>query len=62
MDGESGEAIEARNLLLRLEAIDPSRFAIAGSYVRFDERSRNTLKDIRQRIASEIATPAPAYC
>ena len=62
MDGESGEAIEARNLLLRLDVIDPSRFAIAGSYVRFDERSRNNLKDIRQRIASEIATPAPAPC
>ncbi len=45
---------EARSLLAALQDVDLERFAIAGSCLRFDDRSRQRLKVFRQRLAESF--------
>lgn len=42
---------EARALLLPLEDLDLERYSVVGPCLRFDEGSRNRLKDLRQRVS-----------
>lgn len=41
---------EARALLLSTESLDLERYSVVGPCLRFDEGSRNRLKDLRQRV------------
>ena len=41
---------EARALLLSTESLDLERYSVVGSCLRFDDGSRNRLKDLRQRV------------
>jgi len=45
---------EARHLLVSLETVDLDRYSVAGNCLRFDERSRNLLKEFRQRLAESF--------
>lgn len=49
-----------REFLARHSEIDLARYSVVGSYTRFDERSRNALKDIRQRIVQALESGRPA--
>lgn len=53
-DDTAAEA-EARRLLHTLDALALERFTIVGQYLRFDERTRGPLKDLRQRILATYA-------
>ena len=51
---------EARELLASLEDVDLERYSVAGPCLRFDERSRNTLKEFRQRLAQSFLSRSSA--
>jgi adenylate cyclase len=49
---ERGTPDSALALLTSLDQLDIERFAIVGSYIRYDEPTRSSLKEFRQRIFS----------
>ena len=51
---------EARSLLTSLQDVELERFAIVGSCLRFDERSRNHLRVFRQRLAESFFSRSTA--
>ena len=51
-------APEARALIAGLEEVALSRYRVVGSYTRYDEAVRNTLKDARTRIAAGCLQPS----
>jgi TolB-like protein/Tfp pilus assembly protein PilF len=53
-----GRATEAAALLAPLEWIELSRYSVVGPYLRFDHRTRHTLKEFRQRAVATFAVPA----
>jgi pimeloyl-ACP methyl ester carboxylesterase len=50
-------AQEARSLIRRLDRIILSRYRVVGDYTRYEETARNTLKDIRHKIAAAFDSP-----
>jgi hypothetical protein len=59
-DQTAGEAVaqEARSLIEKLDEVVLSRYRVIGSYTRYEEAVRNTLKDARARIASGCLQPS----
>ena len=51
-------ATEARVLIAGLDEVALSRYRVVGSYTRYDEAVRNTLKDARTRIATGCLQPS----
>ena len=51
---------EARRLLARLESVDLDRYSVVGKCLRFDEQSRNLLKEFRQRLAETFLSNSRA--
>jgi TolB-like protein/Flp pilus assembly protein TadD len=51
---------EAQTLLLALDELDLARSTIVGSYVRFDEPTRNALKEFRQRTVAAFESQSRA--
>jgi pimeloyl-ACP methyl ester carboxylesterase len=51
-------ATEARALIAGLDEVALSRYHVVGSYTRYDEAVRNTLKDARTRIAAGCLQPS----
>jgi predicted AAA+ superfamily ATPase len=49
---------EASSLIAALDLVALSRFRVVGSYTRYDEAVRNTLKDVRQKIAAAFDRPS----
>ncbi|MGH9427205.1 MAG: ATPase domain-containing protein, partial [Terriglobia bacterium] len=50
---------EAGALLLSLDNVELDRFAIVGNYVRFDDRARNSLNELRQRVIRSFNAQDP---
>jgi predicted ATPase len=53
----SPEAGLAHGLISNLDSVDVERYAVVGQYTRFDDQTRNALKDARQRIVAGLAQP-----
>jgi len=51
-------ANEARSFVTKLDCVVLSRYRIVGNYTRYDETVRNTLKDIRHKIAGGFDHPS----
>jgi pimeloyl-ACP methyl ester carboxylesterase len=59
-DQTAGDAVaqEARSLIEKLDEVVLSRYRVIGSYTRYEEAVRNTLKDARARIAAGCLQPS----
>ena len=55
---EDAVAQEARSLIEKLDEVVLSRYQVIGSYTRYEEGVRNTLKDARARIAAGCLQPS----
>jgi pimeloyl-ACP methyl ester carboxylesterase len=51
-------AQEARSLIATLDWAVLSRYRVVGDYTRYEETVRNTLKDVRHKIAAGFASPS----
>src|SRR5437870_12332369 len=52
-----GEEDLADPVLLNLDHIDLARFEVVGNYVRFDEKTRHALKDVRRKVMAGLDGP-----
>jgi TolB-like protein len=52
---EDSSRNEARALLFSLDKVELDRFAVVGNYVRFDNRTRNSLKELKQKIIGSFS-------
>jgi len=50
-----------QNFLSSLSELDSARYRVVGSYTRFDEATRNSLKDFSVRVVSEATSESPAH-
>ncbi len=57
----SGAALQLTSFLDDREFIDLGRYAVAGSYIRFDDAARNTLKDFRSKVISAFSSRSPKH-
>jgi len=51
-------AREARSFIGRLDCVALSRYRVVGDYTRYEETVRNTLKDVRHKIAAGFDSPS----
>jgi pimeloyl-ACP methyl ester carboxylesterase len=49
---------EARSFIRALDGLTLSRYRVVGDYTRYEETARNTLKDVRHKIAAGFASPS----
>ncbi len=49
---------EAHSLVAGMEELALSRFSVVGRYMKYDERTRQSLKEARQKIVAAFASPA----
>ena len=56
---KEGVEEEARTILAHLDRIDLSHYAVLGDYVRFEEETRNRLKDFRQLLIAGFESHDP---
>jgi len=54
-DGEAER--EARSLVAGMDELALSRFSVVGDYMRYEERTRNSLREARQKIIAAFASP-----
>lgn len=52
---------EARSLLSSLSNVALSHYKVVGNYTRHDERARNLLKDLKQKIVSGLESSTPKH-
>jgi hypothetical protein len=55
---ENATAQEAHRLIAKMDEVVLSRYRVVGNYTRYDEAVRNTLKDVRARIADGCLQPS----
>lgn len=53
-------AKEAHSLISQMTELALSRFSVVEGYMKYDERVRNRLKDVRQKVAAAFETPRRA--
>ncbi len=53
-------AKEAHSLISQMAELTLSQFSVVGGYMMYDERTRNRLKDARQKVAAAFETPRRA--
>ncbi|MCI4345996.1 MAG: AAA family ATPase, partial [Thermoplasmata archaeon] len=49
-----GRAEATREFLVSLDRVDPTRYSVVGTYLRFDDRARHSLKEFRQRVVAAL--------
>ena len=54
---ETGDEVEALSLISGMDDVSLGRFSVVPGYAKFDEVTRNVLKDARQKIAEGIGRP-----
>lgn len=57
----SVESADARAILTDMSAIALSRYRVVGNYLRYEEATRNTLKDLKQKIVAGVDGSARSH-
>lgn len=59
VSGEAGAELASQRLLIQMEVVPLSSFAIAGNYVRYSSNVRSALKDWKQRVLGSLTSARP---